>query len=231
MTRRRWRLVVSLLISSLAAAANCAQSLPSLPVPPQRETVVKVTVDGAPGIAYTLFVPKTYDKDKPVAVLFASSPLGNARPLALNACREVGWISVGLPHKNDIRVVEDVRRRFTVMPRGLYFAGFSEGARFLGDLTRVLGWDVGGIIDIDMGFHGDDRPDRPVAFLLANAGNKAGGGIQDLLMGEWDSPRTRWETVFIFNGGHSWGPNELHDDALRWLASVRSEPGFLEQDP
>lgn len=107
-------------------------------------------------------------------MLVNDAPQGLASPFALKAAEELGRISIGLPGQYDATgflVLRDVRRRFRIAPRGIYLAGFSEGAR---------------------------------------------------------RARFRWMNCLVYDAGHSWGPAALHEDAVRWLARVRLEPGFLD---
>ncbi|HTZ52982.1 MAG TPA: hypothetical protein VMF68_15045 [Spirochaetia bacterium] len=218
------------MMALFAAASVSAQSAPL-----DRGKTVRVTAQDNAQISYSLYIPRSYVSSRPTCVLFTSSPARDAPALALSACEKLGWLSVGLPFESAefaagpkaLAVVADVKRRFPIERRGLYFAGFSEGAWYAVMLLKTVAQEAGGFIDIDLGSGGTAvPPEVPVIYLVANRAGRADGSIPDMLA--TDMPRhARWYTMRVFNDIHNWGPPALHNEALLWLASIRTMEGFL----
>ena len=222
-----------MIVSALFFAAVSAwpqSTSTSLPVPPERGKSLKISVDGQPGIVYSIYIPKSFDSSRQTAVLFSCSPIGNAFPLATGAVDELGWISVGLPsldsdQKDDLAVIADVRRRFSLLPRGMYFAGFSRGSALANTLVRTFRQDVGGVMCIE-GYSLASLPQIPQVLISGNLDGRSSREYEDIIRGS-DFDDARWFAFIVFNGGHTWGTPEARDAGLRWLASIRSEAGFL----
>jgi hypothetical protein len=85
------------------------------------------------------------------------------------------------------------------------------------------------MVDLDMGAWRTQNldPTVPVYSLVANEENRKDEWIasSELALENQYS----WGRLEVFEGPHSWGPVEYHEEALFWLAEVRSDPGFLPE--
>lgn len=181
-----------------------------------------------PEVKYTCYIPTKYNPEKSVCIIINDSPIGNASPFAVNAAEELGWISIGLPGEYDATgyiVIRDIYKRFKISERGFYFSGFSEGGRRCNQRAKYYYGEIGGIVDGDMNWLIND-PDIPICCTWASKH----GEINDLIVEDFFTYmyERKWLNYLIINGGHSWGPVELHNKAIKWLARIRKEPGFFD---
>jgi dienelactone hydrolase len=182
---------------------------------------------------YNVYIPKNYDQTKPTPVLINCSPGGNAGPLSIPLADELGWLMVGLveskngpikePSENMGATVFDLRRRFNIHPRRVYFSGFSGGAR----MASWAGWNFqsncGGLICIGAGFNSDARPPRgqPVFFIVGKTDMNY-GEVTTLQPQEKKAGRVC--ELIVHPEGHTWGRKEDQEAAIRWLEKLAGPP-------
>jgi hypothetical protein len=191
--------------------------------------IIRVTCIDAPSVSYSAYISTKYDPGEAACVVVNDAPKGGARPFAVAAAEELGWVSVGLPGAYDaggFYVLRDVQKRFNLRRHGIYLSGFSEGARRNAYRANWYRDVLGGIIDVDMGWVyviGID-PAIPVCFLVANKDGRREDWLTTLRTK--GKARFRRMRILVYDAGHSWGPAELHDVALQWLAELRGDAGF-----
>jgi predicted esterase len=179
---------------------------------------------------YTCYLPKSYDPGKPMPVLINLSPDGNAQPLSPKMAESLGWIMAGLTEsqngplepncRNRDAVLFDLRRRFNIDPKHVYFAGFSGGARSAALAALSYPDNCAGLLCIGASCQGAvPAPQIPVYFLT---------GMTDVSRPEVTRIYTaerragRKTDIGVHPGGHTWGRSEDHEEALRWLQGTGS---------
>jgi hypothetical protein len=203
------------------------------PLRAERGTTTTLACLDAPGVTYSCYIPVSYDESKPACIIVNDSPKNRAKPFAVAAADELGWISAGLPGEYDATsflVIRDAKRRFGMAPRGLYLAGFSEGARRNAYRSLWYRGEVGGVVDVDMGAvisTSRTDPEIPVCLLRANRNGSKDELVRYYLL-EGLPAGFRWAVCLTYDAGHTWGPRELHNKAVRWLAGIRRESGFMD---
>jgi hypothetical protein len=194
------------------------------------KTVTLACLDSA--YHYTCFLPSRYDPAVPTPVLMNFSPDGNAEPLSPKRAESLGWIMIGLTESrngpwepvcaNRDAVLFDLRRRFNIDMKRIYFSGLSGGARAAALSAASYPDACAGLLCIGASSKGaTPAPNIPIAFLV----------------GETDINRPEVEGVYhaqqeagrsvrlaLHPGGHTWGRPEDHEAALQWLASQAPAP-------
>ena len=174
---------------------------------------------------YTCYIPPSYDAEKPTPVLLNFSPSGNAQPLSTKLADETGWIMAGLTeskngpvepsYENRDAVLFDLRRRFNLDLKRVYFSGFSGGARCASESSLQYPGICAGLILIGASYGaGPPIKDVPIFFIT----------------GETDMNRKEVEAAYaaaqkagratsfaLHPGGHAWGRAEDQENAIRWL--------------
>ena len=174
---------------------------------------------------YTCYIPKGYDPAAPTPVLVNCSPGGNAKPLSTATADELGWLMVGLTESrngpiqpsvaNRDAVLFDLRRRFRLHPRRLYFSGFSGGARMASWSGVAYPEWCAGMICIGAGFLQTPPPiHQPVSFIVGQSDMNHGEVTR---LSPAEQKKGRKTKLIIHPGGHSWGRKEDHEAAIRWL--------------
>jgi hypothetical protein len=174
---------------------------------------------------YTCYLPKAYDPSKEWPVLMNFDPSGNGKSLSTKMAEEVGWIMVGLTeskngpvqpsNENRDGVLFDLRRRFNINWKRVYFSGLSGGARAASGAGVTYPAMCAGLICIGAAY-GQETPSKEIPiFFIA--------GQTDMNKGEIEGAhRTRKAAgrktdIIIHPGGHDWGRAEDHEAAIRWL--------------
>ena len=199
------------------------------PTPMANGKTEKLACLDDPNFHYTCYLPKSYDSAKPMPVLMNFSPGGDAEPFSTKAAEEVGWISVGLTeskngpvepsNENRDAVLFDLRRRFNVDWKRLYFVGLSGGARAASWAGGSYPGECAGMIliggDYSPNFSSGAPPKDQAVVFIAGKGDPAKVLMEtahrtNLRIG-------RKSELIVQPGGHDWGRPEDHEAAVRWL--------------
>ena len=177
---------------------------------------------------YTCHIPRSYDPETPAPVLVNCSPGGRAKPLSTKMGDELGWIMVGLTEskngpiqpscENRDAVLFDLRRRFNVHPRRLYFSGFSGGARMASWSGVAYPEWCAGVICIGAGYLQVPPPLHQPVFFIVGKTDMNNAEVTKLHPAE--ARKGRKTKLVIHPGGHSWGRKEDHEQAVRWLDAL-----------
>ena len=166
------------------------------------------------------------------ARLFLDNAGGKADPLLPAVAEELGWLSVGLAESSNANVVNglaekneaccfavllDLKQRFRIDPRRIYFAGFSGGAfRAHARAIRFLDEPAAGVLDIGMGLVIAADNGLPVFYLM---GEKDAPGRE--LLAAFPELRKRFGDRVALRthpGGRVWNVTAALAEGMRWLA-------------
>jgi len=186
-------------------------------------------VDGG-NYHYSVYIPKSYDPEKATPVLINFNPGGNGEPLSTKMAEETGWIMAGLTEakngpwgpimENRDAALFDLRRRFNIDMKHVYFSGHSGGARSAASSGVTYPGICAGLILIGAA-NGNGTPpkDQPIFYIA---------GQTDMNKGEVESTYDkalksgRKCKLIIHPGGHDWGRPEDHEAAIRFLAEMNA---------
>jgi predicted esterase len=199
-----------------------------LPLGLKRGVVHKLACRHTERYHYTCYLPESYDHSTPTPVLVNFSPGGNGKPLSTKMAGELGWIMVGLTEskngpiqpsaENRDAVLLDIRRRFNVHPRRLYFSGCSGGARMAAWSARSYPQWCAGAICIAAGFLQSRPPPHQAVFFIAGESDFNKDEVTKLHAAE--KRKGRRTRLVIHPGGHNWGRAQDHEAAIRWLEGL-----------
>ena len=196
-------------------------------------------VDGGP-YHYRLYLPNSYDHSKPTPVLINLSPGGNAGPLSTKAAEKHGWIMVGLKENsngadwavsrgNTMTAMFDCMRRFNVDRKRFYFSGLSGGSRRTASNISVYPDFAAGAICIGAGYlyDGDGtyyipRLDKPIFFITGTNDRVVKDEV--IRFHKEAVVQGRVTKIATHTQGHSWGPPNLHEEAIDWLEYIAKQP-------
>lgn len=179
-----------------------------------------------PSQTYALYLPTTYDAERPGAVLMGFHAGGRGRAIVETyqaAAEQYGYIvaasnnSRNGPWEPSVAAVRamsgDVARRFAIDARRVYLTGLSGGARVA--LQVALGSSsIAGVIASSAGFP-DSRPRENVAFpIFATTGT---ADFNFLEMHQLDRKLTSPHRLAVFDGGHTLPPADVALEAIEWM--------------
>ncbi len=186
---------------------------------------------------YACYIPQNYDPEKATPVLMNFSPGGNGQPLSPKLSEETGWLMVGLTeskngpvrapnYENRDAVLFDLRRRFNVDAKHVYFSGFSGGARCASESSLQFPGVCAGLILIGASYGAGPPPNEIPIFFITGEKDMNRKEVEAAYAAAQKAGRS---TSFVLHpGGHEWGRAEDQEAAIRWLAKQtagKAEPG------
>jgi hypothetical protein len=191
--------------------------------------------DGGP-YHYSLYIPKSYDHQKPAPLLVNLSPGANAAPLSTSAAEKHGWIMIGIKensnnaswdvnHGSVMTGIFDCMRRFNVHKQRIYFSGLSGGSRRASSNVSCYPDFSAGAICIGAGYLYNDNgeyyvPDikKPIFFITGTNDNVVKDEV--IRLHKESVVQKRVTMIATHDKGHSWGPPELHEQAVDWFENL-----------
>lgn len=175
---------------------------------------------------YTCYIPKSYDPEKAAPVLINFSPGGDGQPFSTKMAEESGWIMAGLTEskngpvepsfENRDAVLFDLRRRFNVDMKHIFFSGFSGGARCASESSLQYPSICAGLILVGASYGGMPPPKEIPIFYITGETDMNRKEVEGAYA---TSQKLGRPASFILHpGGHAWGRDEDHDAAVRWMA-------------
>ena len=187
---------------------------------------------------YTCYIPKNYDPEKAVPVLINFSPSGDGQPFCPKLAEESGWIMAGLTeskngpvepsYENRDAVLADMRRRFNVDAKHVYFSGFSGGARCASESSLQLPGICAGLILVGASYAGVTPLKELPIFFIAGETDMNRKEVEGAFATAQKAGRS---TSFILHpGGHAWGREEDHEAAVKWMVQqAEGKPGDVKK--
>jgi dienelactone hydrolase len=194
-----------------------------------------------PTQGYSLYLPKSYDKNKSYPVIYAFDP-HKAGKLPVSKYAELAekynYIIIGSNNsENGIpweqseatanKIFSDSKSRININPGRVYLMGFSGGARIANALT-IKDNSISGVICC-----GASAPAANVVNPRDNytfMGIAGDGDFNYSEMLKYDmldlAGRRLKHTLLLFEGKHEWPPVEIMEEAFLW-----SELNFMRKDP
>ncbi len=174
---------------------------------------------------YTCYIPGGYDPTKPTPVLVNSNPGGNGKPLSTKLAEEFGWIMIGLTEskngpwgpvfENRDAALFDLRRRFNIDMKHVYFSGLSGGARASSEAGVAYNGNCAGLILIGATY-GDKTPPKDEAIFYITG--ETDMNRNEVTAAHEAAKKSGRKCNFILHpGGHTWGRVEDQEAAIRWL--------------
>lgn len=212
---------------------------------PLGEIVPRVECSGDPSHSYALYLPKAWSASRKWPLLYLYDP-GKNGPRAAEHFREAaeryGWILVSSndtqsdgPLAPNVAAVKamwsDANRRFPIDPRRVYAGGFSGGARTACLLAQKMTGGVAGVIASGAGFPDGSPPEKGMRFAVFGA-----VGNVDFNYGEMRRlDRTLGKLgaahrLAVFEGGHSWCPAPVCQEAVEWMEIQAMKIGSRARD-
>ena len=205
------------------------------------ELIKRVTCRENPGKSYALYVPTSYDPQKPAPLLLLFEPAARA-PLPLEFFRDAaefwGFIvacSYDTPNytpweENRIGVQamwNDVLQRFRIDNHRMYVGGLSGGARLASRVAFVTD-GVAGLVACGAGFWLRDSNAAPPDFEVVSTAGTADFNYLELYDLEKElNRRGLANRRIIFDGGHLWPGSEDCFEIMAWLQSRAYRRGLI----
>lgn len=203
--------------------------------------IEKVTTRADPGQSYALYLPSRYSPERRWPVVYGFDPGARGRvPVELMraAAEELGFILVGSNNSRNgpmemigkavVAVWNDTHLRFPIDDALVFAAGFSGGGQVALNLGPSLNRPVSGVITCCRGL-----PEELKVEQLAGTAIFCATGTTDFNYREVEAfDRLLGGTgaahrMEVFAGSHSWAPEALMADGLRWLALQAMKAGKI----
>jgi poly(3-hydroxybutyrate) depolymerase len=217
----------------LAAAVAHADDLPR----GQIIDAVKCTADDTQ--SYALFLPSNYSPSRTWNLLLAFDPGGQGRRPVERfqaAAEKYGYIVAGSNNSRNgppqlalaaaQAMTGDVIKRFNINERRVYTAGLSGGARIA--MKVALDTDaIAGVVASSAGFPPGDRDSNLNFPVFGTAGTE---DFNYLEMRQLDDTLSSPHRIAIFEGGHTWLPDDLALQAIEWMEIQAMKSGRRDHD-
>ncbi len=224
----------SSVLLTLVSLCLCAEDLPR----GQIIDPVKCAADQSQ--TYALYLPSHYSADRPSKLILAFDPRGQGRQGVEHlqaAAEKYGYIVAGSnnsrngPPQISLAAAQamwtDVGKRFSIIPKRIYTAGLSGGARIA--MKVALDSDqIAGVIASSAGFPPGHRRSDLKFVVFGTAGTE---DFNYLEMRQFDQELSSPHRVVIFEGGHEWLPSSLAIQAVEWLESQAAHPARNIDEP
>lgn len=232
---------LSLLLLARGPLAGAEQEMP-------RGVVVETVVCAAdPSQSYALYLPTTFRPDRRWPTILVLDPRGRgavAAELFRPAAERFGFVllsSYGTqsdgPEGSDanrlaLKALADELPRHAVDPARLYLAGFSGTARIAWAVAAGSQGGIAGVIGAGGALPGPFAEWKHVTFPFFGTAGVADFNHDELrtLDGLLDGVALPHRIEF-FEGGHSWPPAALLEEALGWLETKAMQRGLRPVDP
>jgi len=203
----------------------------------KRGSIVSCVTTGKVQTSYHVYIPATFDPDKPPPLVYAFSPGGNGKG-QLNSMKQsaekVGWIVVGcdklkngmddkVGYEIEDAIFEDVQATVPHDSKRVFLSGMSGGAMRSYDIAaRRHDIQFVGILAFGGWLGGAERQKElvfpkslVVAIINGNNDNNANAWVES------DSKALkrykRKVKYFTFPGGHTMAPTKVIDEAIAWM--------------
>lgn len=192
---------------------------------------------------YALYLPKTYDSNKPLPILFIFSPSGkgkNGVKTFVKSAEAYNYILIcsnnskngSLERNLEIaqRLFNHVFSNFKILKNRIYLAGFSGGSR-LATAIACSSKEIQGVIACGAGF-------VPLPSYIPSTQKFSYVGLcgdrdfnyQEMISNKVYLNRKKINnTFFSFDGKHKWPPNEQLLMAFNWLETVAIKRGYIKK--
>lgn len=211
----------------------------------QRGTIIeKVATRDDPGQSYALYLPSRYSPERRWPIVYGFDPGARGRmPVELMraAAEELGFIVVGSNNSRNgpmeiigravVAVWNDTHLRFPIDEGLVFAAGFSGGGQVALNLGPSLNRPVTGVITCCRGL-----PEELKIEQLAGTAIFCATGTTDFNYREVEAlDRLLGGTgaahrMEVFAGPHSWAPETMMADGLRWLALHAMKAGKMPRN-
>lgn len=229
----------------MRAASACAAAAPQeTPAVVQTGVIVrKVLCAKQPEQSYALFVPSSYTPSRawPVVFVFDPAARGSLPLEAMNGAAERhGFLLAGSnnsrngPWKPELEaaqaMVEDVRGRFAIDDRRVYFAGFSGGARVAAALAIRCRCGAGVLLD-GAGFPPDSSASPEAPFAVFSAAGYDDFNFPEVVRLDESLEKLHFpHALGFFKGPHEWAPGTVMEDAFGWFRLIAMQQSREPRD-
>ena len=247
------RLLCVVLLSVLFAAAPRAQPDDTLTLR-LGETTEYLTAASDTTQHYAVYLPSSYDPERPGPILFLMDPRGRAMtPLGLfrDAAERYGYLLLSSYEtlSDDVEssvvntralnaMLRDAQSRFRIDPARLYLVGFSGTAHFSWSVAAGLDGHLAGIIGVGGGLPPDldfmvaaRHVERPFSYVgIAGTRDFNYDGVRGLSLALDDSPLPH-RFLAMEGRGHAWPPQAVAEEALGWMELQAMRQGLVAPNP
>jgi pimeloyl-ACP methyl ester carboxylesterase len=211
---------------------------------PKGIVIERVVSINDPTKTYALYLPKAYSAAQKFSILYCFDPLARgAVPVTRfkDAAEKYNYIVVGSNNSRNgpnqllneiiLELWSDTHARLSIDDKRVYVAGFSGGARVAISVGFWLKDRIAGVIACGGGFPSNVSQATLRSFVLFET-----TGTEDFNNPEMQSLYRSLEgslpsvRLAIFEGGHTWLPEELASEALEWLELQAMKSGIRERD-
>jgi predicted esterase len=198
-----------------------------------------------PALRYSVYLPTTFDKDKPAPILFILDYRGRARVAAevfIPAAERFGWILMSSYNTTSDEAMTpslvalqamwtDAVDLFQIDPRRTYLAGLSGTARIATWVASQLPGTFTGVIGAAAGFAPLAPPSADTKFLYyGTVGNVDYNFWEMRQLEDRLSELGLPHRIDNFSGSHGWMPPDVAMAAVAWMELRAMKSGLRHAD-
>ena len=192
---------------------------------------------------FALYLPKVYDPNKGLPILFVFSPSGNGKKgieVFVKAAETYNHIIVcsnnsrngpmGQNFEITQRLFTHIFSDFNILQNRIYLAGFSGGSR-LATAIATLSDKIEGVIACGAGFSSSPShiPSKQSFSYVGICGDRDMNYSEMIKVNRYLNRIQFTNTLFTFDGNHEWPPNDQILMAFEWLETKAHKKGYLKK--
>ncbi len=204
----------------------------------------KVVCQADPGQSYALYLPPGYPGEKKWPVIYAFDP-GARGAIPLHyfkaAAEKYGYIIAGSnnakngPGEPIARAINavwlDTQKRFSIDNNRVYTTGFSGGARMASTFKYIVNQPATGIIGCGAGLNANLKPDMIKPEIYYGMVGLWDFNYREMMQLDKDfDAEGVVHHILVFEGAHSWPPEEYCLQAVEWMEIHAIKKGLKEKN-
>jgi predicted esterase len=198
-----------------------------------------------PKFSYALYLPSNYSDNIKWPVIFVFDPGARGKVGVsgfVQAAEKLGFIIVGsnnsrnqLPGNELSQAIDyffqDVEDRFSIDKERIYTSGFSGGSR-VASMVALQNNTISGVIGCGAGFPSENAfRNTPSFSYIGLVGNRDMNYIEMCDLAKKMNSLGMNIELRIFDGGHSWPPSDLLQEAVEWMELQAMKKGTKINSP
>ena len=233
---------------SPALHQSASPAVPETPAAtlPRGEIVPEVVCQADATESYALYLPRNFSQDRLWPILYLLDPRKHGAAAAERfraAAEKFGWILASsnnsmsdgpmAPTVAAIRAMwDDTHRSLPIDPKRTYASGFSGGARAACLVAQKADGQFVGVIGCGAGFAEGSPPGKEIPFAYFGTVGNTDFNYREMRQLEESMAGIRSpHRLAVFDGRHSWPPEDVVLRAVEWMELVAMREGTRPRDP
>jgi poly(3-hydroxybutyrate) depolymerase len=234
--------IIAVFISSLFVSCNGKTEILNNQENLKYNAIQRIKCNADTSQTYGLYLPSNYNSNISFPVIFLFDPHGSgnfALEIFKEAAERYGYIIVASNNsKNGVGdlvyilevLTRDVFQKYSIDKKRIYTAGFSGGGRVALSLAKESGY-VKGVLTAGAGISRLDITQLKNKFDIYAIAGYGDFNYSEVAAISAQLNGTGWRYVIsTFDGGHTWPPTSIINEAVQWFSLNAMREGLLQED-